>query len=485
MDLKLYWGEIHTHTYCGSSRFGSLEDAAAIAQKHLDFWAPGEHTGSDGPGTPPAENFQKTWPEMRRIVDDITVPGKFVAFPGCESGFRHLGYGDYNMYFPDTSVAEMLITRDFEEYVAFAKAKGAMLIPHHSAYKAAVRSSGVNWDVFDPEVMPLIEIYSMHGSSESDDGPFPMDLNWMSPRCTASTVQRALRRGIKVGFIASSDGHNGYPGCYRMGLVAAYAKELTREALWDAFWKRRTYAVSGDRIKLGFEIDEHMMGEAFTGTAKRQIRACVEAEDVIDKLEILKNGRVIHRETNVMSAPLFDGRIKIRVEWGWGSGESDWCGRLGLSDGRIVAAAPNFGSPGMSEILTRNSDTCTWSSHTGPAKAVQNNWQHCRNGREPTNQIVFDLETEAGATVDLDLNGYGGTFSVERLLKDSHIVVCREGDEPSNSKQKIKIHRAVCMNRFTADCRLTDEKEHDCDYYYARVTQNNGQMAWSSPIWVS
>jgi len=476
---------MHTHTYCGGSRFGSFEDAATIAQKHLDFWAPGEHTGSDGPGTPPAIAFQETWPKMRRIVDEITVPGKFVAFLGCESGFRHLGCGDYNIYFPDTSVEEMPLTRDFQEYVAFAKSQGAMLIPHHSAYKAAPRSSGTNWDVFDPETMPLIEIYSMHGSSETDDGPFPMDLSWMSPRGTATTVQRALEHGIKAGFMASSDGHNGYPGCYRMGLIAVYARELTREALWDAFWQRRTYAVSGDRIKLDFEVDGHMMGEEFAGADRRDIRARVEAEDVIDKLEILKNGRVIHRETNAMNVPLLDGRVKIRVEWGWGGDETDWQGRLTLDGGSIIGATPNFGSPGISEILTRTSDTCTWSSHTGPAPAVQNSWNHCRNGREPTNQIVFDIEAEAGATVTLDLNGYGAAFSIQQLLKGSEIVICREGNEPSNQKQKIKVHRAVCDNQFTMDCRLVDEKEQDCDYYYVRVTQNNGQMAWSSPVWVS
>jgi len=54
----------------------------AIAQKHLDFWAPGEHTGStEPPDSLPAVSFQETWPKMRRLVDEITVPGKFVAFP--------------------------------------------------------------------------------------------------------------------------------------------------------------------------------------------------------------------------------------------------------------------------------------------------------------------------------------------------------------------------------------------------------------------
>ena len=38
MSYNLYWGEMHTHTYCGLPvPFGPVEEATKIARTHLDF----------------------------------------------------------------------------------------------------------------------------------------------------------------------------------------------------------------------------------------------------------------------------------------------------------------------------------------------------------------------------------------------------------------------------------------------------------------
>ena len=121
--------------------------------------------------------------------------------------------------------------------------------------------------------MPVAEIFSMHGSSERDGGPFPMDIPWMAIRESGQTVLSALERGCRVGFIASTDEHVGYPGAYRFGLMAAYAADLSREAIWDALRNRRTYAVTGDRIRLDFRIDNHPMGSELHGCARTGTRS--------------------------------------------------------------------------------------------------------------------------------------------------------------------------------------------------------------------
>ena len=59
-------------------------------------------------------------------------------------------------------------------------------------------------------------------------------------------MHAALERGFRPGIIASSDDHLGYPGAYGEGLAGVLAKELSREAILDALWKRRTIAVTGD-----------------------------------------------------------------------------------------------------------------------------------------------------------------------------------------------------------------------------------------------
>jgi len=50
---------------------------------------------------------------------------------------------------------------------------------------------------------------------------------------------------------------------------------------------------------------------------------------------------------------------------------------------------------------------------------------------------------------------------------------------------KMKIHRAIPHDGYHAKFRYVDDNiEKGESYYYVRVTQLNGQMAWSSPIWV-
>jgi hypothetical protein len=47
------------------------------------------------------------------------------------------------------------------------------------------------------------------------------------------------------------------------------------------------------------------------------------------------------------------------------------------------------------------------------------------------------------------------------------------------------LHRIVFDANARATFRFEDERDgHRADWYYVRVFQSNGDMAWSSPIWV-
>jgi len=48
------------------------------------------------------------------------------------------------------------------------------------------------------------------------------------------------------------------------------------------------------------------------------------------------------------------------------------------------------------------------------------------------------------------------------------------------------VHRLVGQSEYSAQIRWQDQRPdaNSTDWYYVRVTQNNGQLAWSSPIWV-
>jgi hypothetical protein len=166
-----------------------------------------------------------------------------------------------------------------------------LVIPHFGG-----RPGNPEWH--NPALQRSIEIFSDHRRSEDWTTTF-------------------LKRGYRVGVMASTDNHAGNAG-YGVrrrevtageegevfsrtspaergtSLVAAYAPELTREAVFQAIYHRRTYATTGSRIILRFEVSGLPMGSE--GRVTDPPRIVVEAEGTapIEKLRIVKNGRVIH-----------------------------------------------------------------------------------------------------------------------------------------------------------------------------------------------
>ncbi|MFO7946910.1 MAG: CehA/McbA family metallohydrolase [Armatimonadota bacterium] len=467
-DMKLYWGEIHTHTGYSDGQ-GTPEEAAAEARAHLDFWACADHICSSAGIESWHTKFMDNWPETQRVISRHNDPGSFVTILAYE--YTSIG-GDFNIYFPSDE-AEGYLPEDVRDFAEFARDNDAILIPHHTGYISGIR--GLDWDDFIPDVMPLVEIFSMHGSSECEPGPFPMDLPWMGPRATAGTVREGLNRGHRFGVIGSSDGHGGYPGNYLMGLAAVYAEELTREGLFEAFRSRRCYGVTGDRIVIDFTANGSPMGSEIE-PGDCEIEYCVRAMDAIDRVEIVKNGNVFVSDTANESR---DDAYRVRLEWGWGRERENtvWDGRLEVERGEILDASPNFGSPGPNRIMSLDHDASEWQTHVNIG--LTDEWRHCRNGREATQQIVFTVGGDETTGLNVSTRSHDFSMTLGELCRGSSVVIC--GDDEFGPK--FKFHTARPLGDCESASALVDRAKTG-DYYYLRVIQQNGQMAWSSPIFV-
>lgn len=260
--------------------------------------------------------MRNNWPNVIRLANKYYAPGEFVPFVGYE--WHSSSCGDVCIVFPG-SKAELAYLNSIKEFQEFARSRGAILIPHHPSYKQGWR--GQNWGVLDPTVSPVVEIFSEHGNAESDRGPHRYIRHSMGGRYTKNTLQWLWRQGAQVGVVASTDDHLGYPGAYGEGLVAAYAKTLTRESIMEALKARRTYGVSGDRIELDFRLNDHWMGRSIPATGDRNIRVKVKGKDVIDRVEVLRNNKVIHRDHPVdrtIGASSWKKSVLCRIEFGWG-----------------------------------------------------------------------------------------------------------------------------------------------------------------------
>ncbi len=82
----------------------------------------------------------------------------------------------------------------------------------------------------------------------------------------------------------------------------------------------------------------------------------------------------------------------------------------------------------------------------------------------------------------LDVNGTTQTFKIEDILERSFAMHPTDKLVPPF----LKVHRAVPEQEYQLSLQYTDKSvDKDTDYYYLRVSQENGQMAWTSPIWVN
>jgi hypothetical protein len=281
---------------------------------------------------------QATFDLQWEIVKDGTrkyhEDGKFVTLMGYENS----EIWDANVYFPNDE-APWHIDSYANRLFDFAKKHGAMVIPHMTTYPQRMR--GYDWSNYDPEVMPVAEIYSCHGSSEYFGGEYPLK------NCEpGGYIVDALNRGHKLGFIASGDGHDCMPGNAMLmenncisGLVAVYTKELTRKAVFDAIKNRRCYATTNLRILAYFNIDGFISGSEITVEAGKKISinfSFFGTED-IENVDIVRNGEIIYSKQGngcVLEESIKDMPRKL--------GHNYYYARMKQKDGGMAWISPIF-----------------------------------------------------------------------------------------------------------------------------------------------
>ncbi len=493
VDETIYWADLHNHNEVGYGR-GSLARALEIAREHLDVFCFTPHgQWFDEANTPPEvhrkhqEGFalvQANWGLVRQRMNAAYRPGHFVTFLGHEWHSSNLG--DYHIIYPgaDHQIAY------FDDIVALQRyvvEQGAIMVPHHVAY--ARGSRGIAWERFDPDASPVVEVFSEHGATETEGGLWPMVGHSMGPASSTQTIRYALEQGLVFGFTASSDDHLGCPGAYGEGLTGILADGLTRESIFAALKARRTYAVTGDRIELRFEVDGAPMGSVVARRRTPRLQAAMVLEDEAALVEVIKNGRVWRQLPCLADDDADDGEspveFRLRVEWGWGGMEeqrvTDWRLRLTLSEGEIREVVPHFQSGPFDEgrrnrVLERGESECVWQSYTSRRQAFRG---------VATNAMIFTIVAPKQARLVLE-SEQPASRRVERTVAEALASNHVERMGPSFSAETLLMHRALPLARLRHAWEWEDEAapERPRDYYYLRVQQRNGQMAWSSPIWV-
>lgn len=526
---KVFWGDSHHHMWFGNPQnpqHAPVAETIAFASTFLDFFPAAYYTplavdlplkpGSRAGGVPASaeewkgirlektrdpQTIARDWAELQEATAALNRPGRFVTFPGYE--WQGDGaWGDHNVIYK-TEGLPVYTDRTLPELYERLRGQDALAIPHHIGYCAGIRAP--RWEYCDPAITPYAEIFSNHGCSETDEDYLGLRNNpHMGPCAAGSTYQDALDKGLHLGAICSTDNWE-IPGAWGVGLMACQATELTREALWDAFCRRRVYGVTGDRIELDFTCNDQPMGSILAKVPERHLQVSVRGQDAIDRIEILRNGRVIatycHQGKWNMVPDGTTAKFKLRIEAGWGPrpGEvptlhRDWFGNVCLSQGRFVGWSPCW--------ITRGQEVPVLDGAS--ARFKMRSRQALVPGRSQ-GAVVLEFESSPSAEIGVELNGQAIKTRVGALAQGSQVLWYRQechdllremtGIVPEALERgdpffyhyafKARVHRIIPEAGYTASFAITDTDQlAGSTNYRVRVEQRNGQRAWSSPIWV-
>ena len=288
--LSIYWGDLHSHTKFSWDGVGNGSFDYARYVSGLDFYAMADHNIASVPDSIPKGLSNYNWDEYNALTDQKYVPGNFVTLHAYECSFGE-PYGHHNVYFRGKSGALMNPQTCNLSQLWEALVPGqALAFPHHTG-KFPV---GIKWKPHDEIFRRNIEIYSGHGLSEAYNPDHPLSFEnsvftKQSKSAPASqTVQAAWLEGLHLSTIASSDEHNSHPGQPHYGIVAVMAPELTREAIFDALYSRRTYGTTGARIILDFSINGTAMGGETTCKGTPQILIHAIGTNTIKEIDLLR-----------------------------------------------------------------------------------------------------------------------------------------------------------------------------------------------------
>ncbi len=182
---------------------------------------------------------------------------------------------------------------------------------------------GWNFEHFNSEFERVVEIYNAWGSSECTEAQGNLrPIGGSSKKCVQEfakgSLQMALNNGYRFGFVAGGlDDRGPYAeflktnqNQYTPGLTGIIAAHHNRDSIVEALYNRSCYATTGAHIIVNFEIAGHSMGKELSVNLKpglainRFISGGVAGTAKLKKVELIRNGEIIHEWTDIKGTDL-------------------------------------------------------------------------------------------------------------------------------------------------------------------------------------
>lgn len=364
---QILFGDLHNHSgqswmvdsqppgtgagaSCGvGTRESLFQHARDVAG--LDFFCLSEHDW---------QLSETDWKHLTGLTEQFnTADGSFVTLHGWE--WTSANYGHRNVYFrgepgpwsyaadpdlPQNTVADGLPTPEDLWATLRAAAVPAITVPHHMSAKQFPFSLD---HFYDADFDRVAEIYSCWGDSLEHGQP----VSGFTARVAELAFINSVRAGYRVGFVASSDSHDGHPGTAQgtevrnhlyhylgSGQTGVLAAGATREDIFDAIAARRCFAVTGERLVACTELDGHPMGSVLEGhrlSARPALRISASSFLPLSQAIVYRNGEPVEQ---IALGPACETDLEWR-DPAWSRGEpASYFAKIIRADGEQAWTSP-------------------------------------------------------------------------------------------------------------------------------------------------
>ena len=306
VESRIVRGDLHRHTEFSWDSSGGMVDGSLfdfyrymLDAAAMDFGAVTDHnSGGDN---------EYWWWLIEKSCDMYNVPRAFstfyayersVEYPNGHRNILHTRRGVPVVSFfteaafdrPRPLIAASrgtVVENDTKLLYESLRRTGGISIPHTPGSQM-----GTDWRDNDPEVEPVVEIFQGDRISYEHPG---------APRAPRSAEDKpiggyreegflwsAYRKGYRLGTIASSDHWSTH-----ISYAMVYTEEPTREAIFEAIKKRRTYGAT-DNIVLDYRMGDAFMGEALATSRIPPLKIHVAGTSRIARIDIIRDEAVIY-----------------------------------------------------------------------------------------------------------------------------------------------------------------------------------------------
>jgi hypothetical protein len=212
------------------------------------------------------------------------------------------------------------------------------------------------------------------------------------------------------------------------------------------------------------------MGEEVRWSGPRPLRVHARGYAELARVDIVANGSVVHTVRAEPELPTGHRRVDLRVEWGKAATTTCWDGRLTVEGGELLL--PEYVGP---EVVAMDAHRVAWEHVThsfGEPYGAQ------RGGVEVSVCGPLDAQVHiecAGRSVRVLLGELAERLATGPVVLDS-------GPAGELALQPA-VGALLGMGVRELDVAF-DDTSSDAAFYYARAFQTDGELAWSSPIWV-